>query len=71
MNLFSCTLLRFGLAPKPKREESSCQKVNVYNERKVGMETTQLPPSSYDIKDTIASILFPITGRDILGGQKM
>lgn len=35
------------------------------------METTQLSHSSYDIKDAIASILFPIRGRDILGGQKV
>lgn len=35
------------------------------------METTQLSYSSYDIKDAISSMLFPIRERDILGRQKM
>lgn len=40
INLFSYTLLRFGLTPRPKREESSCQKANVYNEHKMWTKTT-------------------------------
>lgn len=35
INLFSYTSLGFGLALKPQREDSSCQKVNIYNECKV------------------------------------
>lgn len=71
INLLSYTLLRLGLAPKPQREESTCQEVSVYNEREVWMETTQLSHSSCDIGDAIASIPIPVRGRGILGGQMM
>lgn len=71
INLLSYTLLSLGLAPEPQREESTCQKVSVSNEREVRMETPQLSHSSCDRRDAIASTPLPVTGRDILGGQRM